>query len=285
MSRLPNIAELIAIAATLALLGSTAPPSAAQVAENQPDLAVCPIVYPLDRSPSDRGFHYLFYGNGFFVNDDGYLLTAAHVLGQFEESPPYVVLRLPMAPPRLVPAAVVRVDRDHDVALLQVTPNPFRGRYQLRFLPLSARRPAARERVEAFALRPSRLGDPHTFDAFAEDRPEGQVLKYEFSQLDKGRPDTELLLFGHDVLLGDSGAPVISAGAVVGFIEGRWLRTETAARAAQGHSLPGAVGAAVPIRYGISVLEEQGVRWHAADGQRPNRAVVDAPESRVSTRP
>ena len=80
----------------------------------------------MDRSPSDRGFHCLFYGNGFFVNDDGYLLTAAHVLGQFVESPAYVVLRLPMAPPRLVPAAVVRVDRDHDVALLQVTPNPFR---------------------------------------------------------------------------------------------------------------------------------------------------------------
>ena len=36
--------------------------------------AVCSIVYPVDqtssdRASSDRGYHYLFYGNGFFIKD------------------------------------------------------------------------------------------------------------------------------------------------------------------------------------------------------------------------
>jgi TonB family protein len=228
--------------------------------------AICPIVYPLDQSPSDRGFHYLFYGNGFFINDRGYLLTAAHVLSQLSDAPPYVVLRLPMAPPRMLKAAVIAIDRDHDVALLRVTPNPFEGKYQVRFLSLAVERPAASQNVLAAALRPSRLKDPHTFDAFSEDRPAGRVLAYEFSQLDKGLPDTELLLFGHEVLLGDSGAPVVSAEsqAVVGLIEGRWLRAAAASLATASGPAAGGVGAVVPVHYAISLLQQHGVTWHAA---------------------
>ena len=69
--------------------------------------ALCPIVYPVDQSASDRGFQYLFYGNGFFINQEGYLLTAAHVLSQLSDAQPYIVLRLPMAPPRLLKAEVI----------------------------------------------------------------------------------------------------------------------------------------------------------------------------------
>ena len=47
--------------------------------------AVCPIVYQLDQSPSSRGYHYSFFGNGFFINEQGYLLTAAHVLETFRD--------------------------------------------------------------------------------------------------------------------------------------------------------------------------------------------------------
>ena len=39
--------------------------------------AVCPVVYPLDESSSERGYHYIFYGNAFFIDGDGYLVTAA----------------------------------------------------------------------------------------------------------------------------------------------------------------------------------------------------------------
>ena len=234
--------------------------------------AICPIVYPLDQSPSDRGFHYTFYGNGFFINNEGYLLTAAHVLSQLSDAQPYIVLRLPMAPPRLLKATVIAIDRDHDVGLLRATPNPFEGRYQVRFLPLTVDRPDRAQEVLAAALRPSRLRDPHTFDAFVEDRPAGQVLEYEFSQLDKGRADTELLLFGHDVLLGDSGAPVVSAKsqAVVGFVEGRWLRANAASIATGMKQPSNGVGAAVPIHYAIALLQQQGVSWQMAQGEERN---------------
>ena len=45
--------------------------------------AICPIVYRLDETPGARGYHYAFFGNGFFINDQGYLLTVAHVLETF----------------------------------------------------------------------------------------------------------------------------------------------------------------------------------------------------------
>ena len=242
--------------------------------------AICPIVYPLDQSPSDRGIHYTFYGNGFFINSDGYLLTAAHVLSQLSGTQPYIVLRLPMAPPHLLKVEVIAMDWEHDVALLRATPNPFQGKYQVRFLPLAVQRPAPTQAVLAAALRPSRLRDPYTFDALVEDRPAGEVLGYEFSQLEKGNADTKLLLFSHEVLLGDSGAPVLSAEsqAVVGLVEGRWLRTNAASIATAMKQSTSGVGAAVPIHYAIPLLQQQGVTWHAA----PQEAKSVAPTSAVS---
>ena len=246
--------------------------------------AICPIVYPLDQSPAERGYHYTFYGNGFFINKEGYLLTAAHVLSQLGDAQPYIVLRLPMAPPRLLKATLVAIDRGHDVALLRATPNPFEGKYQVRFLPLAIDRPARAQAVLAAALRPSRLRDPHTFDAFVEDRPAGEVLQYVFSQLDKGSEATELLLFSHEILLGDSGAPVVSAEsqAVVGLVEGRWLRTDAASMAAATRHSAGGVGAAVLIRYAISLLQQQGVAWQAAHEKDTKLAPPGSnPESRI----
>jgi hypothetical protein len=65
--------------------------------------AICPIVYPVDQSPSTRGYHYLFYGNGFFINEQGYLLTAAHVLSQLHGGQPYILLRQAAGPPQFYP--------------------------------------------------------------------------------------------------------------------------------------------------------------------------------------
>ena len=224
--------------------------------------AVCPIVYPVDQSPSDRGYHYIFYGNGFFVNEEGYLITAAHVLSQLRDSQPYILLQLPMAPPRLVKATVVLMDQEHDVAVLRATPNPFGGRYRVSFLPLATDRPEQAHAVLAEALRPSRLKNPYTFDALVEDRPAGEVLEYRFTQFDKGL-DTEIFLFSHDVLLGDSGAPVVSAETleVVGLVEGRWLH---GAGVAHGNALQkqsAVVGAVVPIHYAIALLAQKGIAW------------------------
>jgi len=262
-------------AVVLVCLGVAGPSLAHAVpqASSNDDLsyAICPIVYPLDQSPSERGFRYTFYGNGFFVNSDGYLLTAAHVLSQLSSVDPYILVRLPMAPPRLLRAVVVATDPDHDVALLRASPNPFEGKYQVKFLSLAIQRPARTQSVLAAALRPSRLKDPHTFDAFVEDRPAGEVLSYEFWHLEKGLSETELLLFNHDVLLGDSGAPLVSPDAktVYGLIEGRWLRANAAALASATPQKTSGVGAAIPIHYAIPLLQQQEVAWHEAAETNP----------------
>src|SRR5271155_3139038 len=35
--------------------------------------AICSLVYQVDRVASPRGYHYLFYGDGFFIDRDGYV--------------------------------------------------------------------------------------------------------------------------------------------------------------------------------------------------------------------
>jgi Trypsin-like peptidase domain len=141
--------------------------------------AVCPVVYPLDDSPGTRGYHYIFYGNAFFINRDGYLLTAAHVLSEFHNGgQPSILVRLASAPPRLLKTEIVAADLEHDVAILRATPNPFSGPYTVATLPLSEDRPVVGAAVEATALRPARLKDPHTFELPIADIYPAAVLDY-----------------------------------------------------------------------------------------------------------
>jgi hypothetical protein len=88
--------------------------------------AVCPLVYRLDESPSGRGYRYSFFGNAFFINEQGDLLTAAHVLETFRNGgQPSILLARPNRPPQLLPVSVVAADPVHDVAILRASPNPF----------------------------------------------------------------------------------------------------------------------------------------------------------------
>lgn len=258
---------LAAIACILAL-------SAMHAASGEPaddaalSAAICPIVYPLDQFPSQRGYHYLFYGDGFFINEEGYVITAAHVLRQLHGVQPYVLLRQPAGPPQFVLATVVTVDRDHDVAVLRATPNPFEGKYKVGFLPLARDWPRRGYAVLAASLRPSKL-DAYTLDASVDDRSSAEVFDFQFSQLEKGRSDTELLLFNHQVQRGQSGAPVVSAESqeVVGLVEGQWLRPSPLLLAtAAGQGTPGA-GAAVPVHYAIALLQQYGIPWRTASGE------------------
>src|SRR5882672_6031873 len=86
------------------LLSLQAPPSCAQQSSPTPDstlrAAVCPIVYPDDQTPGNKGIHYTFFGNAFFINSQGYLVTAAHVLQTFNDGgQPYILVDRPNAPP------------------------------------------------------------------------------------------------------------------------------------------------------------------------------------------
>lgn len=240
--------------------------------------ALCPIVYQVDNVPGPRGYHYLFYGNAFFINRDGYLLTAAHVLSQLHGAQPAILLRVPydaahpdQSGPRFVPTSVIALDRDHDVAILRATPNPFDGPFRVSTLPLAHQPPAPGRTVVLAALRPFRPRDSYTLDSALEERSPGGVLAFEFSQLEKGRADTELFLFSHRVEPGQSGAPVISPDTqqVLGLVEGQWLRTSLAAKAAPSSTpIPGAV---IPIHYALALLQQKGIAWQSS----PDDSVAD----------
>jgi S1-C subfamily serine protease len=229
--------------------------------------AVCPIVYRLDQSPSSRGYHYSFFGNGFFINEQGYLLTAAHVLESFSDGgQPYVLVSRPNSPPRLVKASIIVVDSEHDVAILLAKPNPFSGKHNVTFLPLSPEPASEGQPVLALSLHPPKQQNAHTFEVPREDRFSGEVLSYETTQLEKSAPAAEVFLLSHPVNLGQSGSPVLSldSRAVVGLVEGRWLRSSAVSIAKSPSRSPSTPGAAIPIRYAIDLLQRQSISWHAA---------------------
>src|ERR1700732_2555070 len=235
--------------------------------------AICPLVYPVDQSASDKGYHYLFYGNGFFINSEGYLITAAHVLNQLHGGQPYILLHQSSSEFRIAPATLIAIDREHDVALLRVTSNPFAGNFKVSFLSLSPDRPSTGDHVLSAALLPSKPREAYTLNATIEMRARGEVLDSEFSQLEKGKGDTELLIFSHEIALGQSGAPVLSAESqkVAGLVEGQWFGRNTLAMSAAEHH---ALGAILPIHYAIALLEQKRIAWHSGSGDFENNQNV-----------
>jgi S1-C subfamily serine protease len=230
--------------------------------------AVCPIVYQLDQSPSSRGYHYSFFGNGFFINEQGYLLTAAHVLETFRDGgQPYILVSRRNGPPILLQASIIAVDSEHDVAILRAASNPFDSKYKVTFLLLSSDPASPGQAVLAVSLHPPKQQSAHTFEVPREDRFSGEVLSYESTKLDKSSPAAEVFLLSHPVNLGQSGSPVLAldSGAVVGLVEGRWLRPTGLAIAKSSGAATNTPGAAVPIRYAITLLERQSISWHSSE--------------------
>jgi S1-C subfamily serine protease len=242
--------------------------------------AVCPLVYRLDESPSGRGYRYSFFGNAFFINEQGDLLTAAHVLETFRNGgQPSILLARPNRPPQLLPVTVVAADPVHDVAILRASPNPFGSHYRVGFLSIASEPAVPGQPVLAISLHPARLQNAKTFQAPVEDRSPGQVLSYETTQLEKSAPPAEVFLLSHPVTLGQSGSPVLDlhSRAVIGLVEGRWLRNSLVSLAQSNSPSAEPPGAAVPIRYAISLLEQKGVRWHASQGSTADTAPSTSP--------
>src|SRR5258707_13348875 len=237
--------------------------------------AVCPIVFQLDSSPSSRGYRYSFFGNSFFINEEGYLLTAAHVLETFHDGgQPYILVSRRNGPPKLLQATVIAVDAEHDVAILRAAINSFNSSYKVFFLALSSEPVSPGEPVLALSLHPPRQQNAHTFEVPREDRFTGEVLSYESTQLEKSAPAAEVFLLSHPVNLGQSGSPVLSqnTGAVVGLVEGRWLRSSAISIAKPEAASISTPGAAVPIRYAIALLQRQSISWHTPRPQPPGSA-------------
>jgi hypothetical protein len=265
-----RIAAFIALEALAALVCVLSPIAARQMkaqANSRNDSAissVCPVVYPDDQTPASRGYHYTFFGNAFFINDEGYLLTVAHVLETFRDGgQPYILVNRPNSPPKLLQVTVIAKDLQHDVAILRATPNPFAGKYRVASLPLAADPAVRGQSVLALSLHPQRLQNAYSFDSTREDSSPGTVLSYESTQLEKSAPATDVFLLSHPVVKGQSGSPVIAGDshAVVGLVEGLWLRgtpVSIAKSSAQSGPTP---GAAIPIQYAIALLKEHNVSW------------------------
>jgi hypothetical protein len=257
-------AIFLAFAGCLFCCRSTSVATTRQVDDAVPLSAICPIVYPLDESSSERGYRYIFYGNAFFIDPDGYLITAAHVLTDFHDGgQPRILLRLPEAPPRMAKVELVASDAQYDIAILRAVPNPFEGKYQVAFLPLASDKPPQGSAILTAALRPARLTDPHTFDAPQEDKSAAEVLEYTSARLNKGQPEAELFLFSHEVLRGQSGAPILSreTQAVVGIVEGQWLHGLPLSSAIATGKEGSTLGAGVPIIHALPLLEEKHIPW------------------------
>jgi hypothetical protein len=229
--------------------------------------SVCPVVYPDDQSPASRGYHYTFFGNAFFINDEGYLLTVAHVLETFRDGgQPYILVNRPNSPPQMLKVTVIAKDPQHDVAILRAIPNPFAGKYQVASLALASEPATKGQAVLALSLHPQKLQNAYSFDSTREDSSPGTVLSYESTQLEKSAPAVDVFLLSHPVVKGQSGSPVmaVDSHAVVGLVEGLWLRG-TPVSVAKSSALPASTpGAAIPIRYAIAFLEQHGIAWHTA---------------------
>jgi S1-C subfamily serine protease len=228
--------------------------------------AVCPIVYQLDQTPASRGYRYSFFGNGFFINEEGYLLTVAHVLETFRDGgQPYILVSRADSPPQLLRADVIAVDKEHDVAILRATPNPFAGKHRVTFLPLASDPAVLGQHVIALSLHPQKPQNAQSFQAPQEDRSSGEVLSYETTELEKSAPAADVFLLSHPVTLGQSGSPVlaIDSQAVVGLIEGRWLRSSGISIAKSSSRSASVPGAAIPVRYAIALLQRHSISWHS----------------------
>jgi len=121
------------------------------------------------------------------------------------------------------------------------------------------------------------LRNAQSFQLPLEDRSTGTVLSIEQTQLAKSAPAAEVFLLSHPVALGQSGSPVLAADshAVIGLIEGRWVRERSVSIARAGAQSTNPPGAAIPIGYAMSLLEKNGVAYHIAhsstNGARPNQ--------------
>ena len=80
------------------------------------------------------------------------------------------------------------------------------------------------------------------------------------------QPAADVFLLSHPVTPGQSGSPVLAADShlVVGLIEGRWVRNGSVSIARARAQPAEPPGPAIPIRYAVSLLKQNGVAYHFA---------------------
>ena len=208
---------------------------------------------------------------GFLVNDEGYLLTNAHVVDTFrkcrEADGDNEILAKLAGPLNKTAAAavcdVIAVDEVHDLAILRAEVSPGRLPQPLRaFVSLDGREVDAGSRVKVTG---------HTGSAWQAVTQSGRILREGTMQFAENNSEkTSTLIVNIPLELGASGSPVYDpeTGGVIGIIEGRDVREP-------------ASSIAVPIRNVILLLDRFHVPWHKTQTAKVPRTerspIVDRP--------
>ncbi len=212
-----------------------------------------PVVQLLAIGPKAGGKDCKISATGFFVNEDGYLLTNAHVVEDARRclatSPEAKILAKLASPAgRAAPAVscdVVAVDEVHDLAVLKTERQPAEvaGPEDTRFALLDLAQVQVGSAVvvtghPTFAWRPVTMT--------------GQVMRRDSVRLTGNSPEsTEVLAIDIAPRVGNSGSPVyLPTGGVVAIVE----RKDPADAS---NTL------AISIRHAIDLLNRYGVKWHA----------------------
>jgi S1-C subfamily serine protease len=214
------------------------------------------VVELLAVGPGDRGNNRECEATGLLINEEGFILTNAHVVEQAREclagSPSAKILARPATPDPSVGSAVscdvVSLDELHDLALLK------------------AERPLFDDLAEAgmnyLALDLADVEDGaevavtgHPAFAWQPLTQSGRVLRHATLALsDTTTAESQVIILNIALRKGNSGSPVYRAndGSVVGIVERKDLRHPSQS-------------VAVPIRYAIEMLDRTGVKWHAGE--------------------
>ncbi len=246
-------------AAALLLAQSQSQSSLAQIGRADISRAVVEL---LALGPGNQGKNRECQATGFLVNEDGYILTNAHVVDEARDclasTPNEHILAKPLtAEPTMadaVPCDLVVSDEIHDLALLkaqrplhrhasQSGPSPATPVAEQDYLPLDATLPEDGTEVAV-------SGHP-AFAWHAETR-SGRIVGHESLALSgKDSEKSEIFYLDIRLLKGSSGSPVYrpSDGSVVGIVERKDLQH------------PGRT-IAVAVRYAIELLERAGAKWH-----------------------
>ncbi len=219
-----------------------------------PDPAVRAVVQLLAVGPGSRGINQECSATGFLVNEEGYILTNAHVVEdarQCLEASPRAKIMAKISQvgsdPETGPAVscdIVGLDDLHDLAVMK-----------------AERPPPAGTRYAFMSLRPGHVDEGtrvvvtgHPAFAWRPVTQLGRIIRrrsLRLSELSAER--TEVVVLDITLQRGNSGSPVYLAGRgdVIGIIERK------------NPSNP-AQTIAVPIHYAIELLDRHGVRWHQA---------------------
>lgn len=257
------------LAPVLALGIAAQNPSASNVSPST-DAVTPAVVQLLAVGPGSKGQNQECAGTGFLVNEDGYILTDAHVMekgreclaqtpgakmvarlaaarGSHSQAPSRDGLRSGAESGPAVECDVLAVDDVHDLAVMKAD-------HPLRASDAGAAVPYVRlDSADVPSGTRVRVTGHPTFAWVAQTQGGEIIGRKNLALFDGSADQTEMLVLNFSLKYGSSGSPVYreANGGVVGIVERRNTAVEWQTLA-------------VPIRYAIDLLNRQGVKWYAA---------------------